>query len=129
MPRRFRFQWDDEVVINATEDDIGTVYVDDANLLEMLRTVIWRSQVGNADLHLNPTEAVEQIADLVRVRGDGITDVSPWVADDMAIHVEPFCTCGHPLDEHQTGEGPWSGFCYDHDCKCERPTPDQEEPS
>ncbi len=22
------------------------------------------------------------------------------------------CTCGHPLTEHQTGEGPWTGFCY-----------------
>lgn len=25
---------------------------------------------------------------------------------------EPLCGCGHPLTMHQTGEGPWTGFCY-----------------
>lgn len=33
------------------------------------------------------------------------------------------CSCGHPVREHQVGEGPWTGFCADVDCKCERPTP------
>lgn len=33
------------------------------------------------------------------------------------------CECGHALSGHQTGEGPWTGFCADHDCKCESPTP------
>ena len=41
------------------------------------------------------------------------------------------CECGHPIREHQTGEGMWTGFCYadastDTDptaqCKCESPT-------
>lgn len=22
------------------------------------------------------------------------------------------CTCGHPAGRHQTGEGPWAGFCF-----------------
>jgi hypothetical protein len=31
------------------------------------------------------------------------------------------CSCGHPVAEHQTGTGPWTGFCADTDCKCESP--------
>jgi len=40
------------------------------------------------------------------------------------------CACGHPVIEHQTGKGPWTGFCYadastptdpTRQCKCERP--------
>ena len=42
------------------------------------------------------------------------------------------CECGHPVNEHQTGEGAWTGFCYadastptdpTRQCKCEQPTP------
>jgi hypothetical protein len=32
------------------------------------------------------------------------------------------CDCGDPIAEHQTGEGPWTGFCANPDCKCESPT-------
>jgi len=38
------------------------------------------------------------------------------------------CTCGHPVDGHQTGDGPWTGFCGDPDCKCELPIPDPSDP-
>lgn len=33
-----------------------------------------------------------------------------------------YCVCGHLVGEHQTGEGPFTGFCYgdpDNSCKCE----------
>lgn len=43
------------------------------------------------------------------------------------------CECGHPIDQHQTGEGAWTGFCWgvvhndvfndDDPCECERPVP------
>lgn len=32
------------------------------------------------------------------------------------------CECGHPMPAHQSGEGPWTGFCADQECKCEWPT-------
>jgi len=35
------------------------------------------------------------------------------------------CDCGHPVNEHQTGEGAWTGFCWTEDsCKCESPVVD-----
>jgi len=46
------------------------------------------------------------------------------------------CECGHRVDQHQTGEGPWTGFCYalpedgqltGEACQCERPTIDGKE--
>lgn len=41
---------------------------------------------------------------------------------------ERLCSCGHPVASHQTGTGPWTGFCYalasgDDECECERPDP------
>lgn len=33
------------------------------------------------------------------------------------------CTCGHRVDDHQTGAGPFTGFCAGYDCKCEAPEP------
>ena len=27
------------------------------------------------------------------------------------------------MAEHQTGQGPWTGFCAADDCKCESPSP------
>lgn len=35
------------------------------------------------------------------------------------------CNCGHLFREHQTGEGPWTGFCggNDAECECVWPTP------
>jgi hypothetical protein len=60
-----------------------------------------------------------------------------------------YCDCGHPLDMHQTGKGPWTGFCYgtlgtiadgdyaatliaqgvdaNEPCACEKPTIDGQE--
>jgi hypothetical protein len=38
--------------------------------------------------------------------------------------VVPFdtCVCGHPVTTHQTGFGPWTGFCFhDPECECEEP--------
>ena len=33
------------------------------------------------------------------------------------------CECGHEIAAHQTGEGPWTGFCgADMDCPCESPS-------
>jgi hypothetical protein len=39
------------------------------------------------------------------------------------------CDCGHPISEHQTGSGPWTGFCGQSDCDCEQPTVNGEERS
>lgn len=31
------------------------------------------------------------------------------------------CACGHDYGAHQTGEGPWTGFCGASGCDCEAP--------
>ncbi len=33
----------------------------------------------------------------------------------------PCSTCRHPMTAHQTGEGPFTGWCYQDDCDCEWP--------
>jgi uncharacterized lipoprotein YmbA len=35
------------------------------------------------------------------------------------------CGCGHPVDDHQTGTGPWTGFCghLEVECGCEAVSP------
>lgn len=48
------------------------------------------------------------------------------VAGDALVVPFDTCACGHPRDGHQTGKGPWTGFCGDPDCKCEEPHPDDE---
>jgi hypothetical protein len=42
------------------------------------------------------------------------------ILDDDVTPV-PLCVCAHPIAAHQTGEGPWTGFCGDLDCECESP--------
>lgn len=45
-----------------------------------------------------------------------------------AVITDPkdLCDCGHRIDQHQTGEGAWAGFCYADttNCDCEQPTKD-----
>lgn len=51
-------------------------------------------------------------------------DIEERTVTDVELLEELICTCGHPTDKHQIGEGPWTGFCYgdsDNNCKCERP--------
>jgi hypothetical protein len=36
------------------------------------------------------------------------------------------CVCGHELVAHQTGQGPWTGFCGGRGCDCEAPVPESE---
>lgn len=49
-------------------------------------------------------------------------DDGPSMHDCKYLHQAPTdCGCGHPWLEHQTGDGPWAGFCSDPDCKCESP--------
>jgi len=51
--------------------------------------------------------------------GDG------WI--DVGLSPELPCVCGHALERHQTGMGPYTGWCGDdcecewHDCECEWP--------
>lgn len=69
-----------------------------------------------------------------------IEETYEWVTSLETIcadFTEPMCDCGHPIDQHQTGDGPWTGFCYgtlreigdpipdgldpDEPCSCEGP--------
>lgn len=63
-------------------------------------------------------------------------------ANDFApVPAFTVCRCGHPVADHQTGVGPWTGFCYGtlgqlgseyvtpgadpaEPCACESPVPD-----
>lgn len=56
-----------------------------------------------------------------------------WFQFTKAKDLTGTCRCGHPVAGHQTGEGPWTGFCYatnagdySSDCDCERPEPIDE---
>ena len=38
---------------------------------------------------------------------------------DAVDAVATMCVCGHEVAMHQTGEGPWTGFCAESECECE----------
>lgn len=48
----------------------------------------------------------------------------------LALRKSGWCECDHPVMQHQTGDGPWTGMCYGdprQDCKCEGPNPQKED--
>lgn len=84
---------------------VGVEYVNDdaIEVVDIARTVV-------------PPDAWAAVID----DSDGDED---YTADHRPAPDPRPCSCGHPVREHQVGEGPWTGFCADVDCKCERPTP------
>lgn len=133
----FYFLWDDDVPVRADLTEQGQWVIDGTNLIEMARSVIWEFQQGDRSLAgpMTPQQAVESITNLMAlyvpwadsaVLPDWIRESSP-ICDDQGrpvdIEDDPLCDCGHLFSLHQTGDGPWAGFCYaGDDCKCERPT-------
>lgn len=67
--------------------------------------------------------------DRYSTEGDQVrADIIDSTVAEVEEQVSDPCRCEHPLHMHQTGEGPWTGFCawMDTDgnqCKCSQPEP------
>ena len=129
------FLWDDDVPIRFDVTEQGQWVIDGGQLLEMARSVIWEFQQGDRSLAgpMPPQQAVESITSLMALYIPAYdTAILPgWIRESSPICDErgqpvdvendPLCTCGHPVSAHQTGDGPWTGFCGQSDCDCEAP--------
>jgi hypothetical protein len=131
------FLWADDVPIAFTVNDLDEWVVDGANLIEMVRSIVWQQQQGDFSPEgaITPQQAIESIVDVVSLYRPGVDEkVLPgWVKDSCPVCDSSgnelgragLCSCGHAIDAHQTGEGPWSGFCGGEvdsgGCECESP--------
>jgi len=97
----------------------------------MAQSVIHHWALGDAS-PIGPLQPVDVINDISHLFGLHQADTDEAILDSSGdyplcdedgndIEASPLCSCGHAIDEHQTGEGPWTGFCFDPDCKCEQP--------
>jgi hypothetical protein len=82
-----------------------------------VRLVIQRREgAGNTstfETYMDPDRAARLVLDLARVTADA-RDIAAELAE------RPCADCGHGNDQHQSGEGPWTGFCGTPECDCER---------
>jgi hypothetical protein len=68
-----------------------------ARALEVVRQRIWSQLVDQADMRGDPRE--------------GGLSIHGMPTHDDSTSDEPRCACGHLISVHQTGVGPWTGFC------------------
>jgi len=141
MNQQQYFSWDDDVAIpftlvNDRRRVTGTA------LLQMVHAALWHAQSGD----FSPKQTIETTVELTGCY-QPLSDeaiLPAWVndldeCDEDGNDLDPatrYCDCGHAINAHQTGDGPWTGFCYalpkdgqltGESCQCERPTIDGKE--
>lgn len=129
------FIWtDDADPIPFHVNDLGEWVVSGDSLIYMVRVLTGIYEQGDSSPvgPLTPQHVLEQIQDLIGVyqpQADysilpdefNATNYSLCTKDGREIHgsVSGVCSCGHAMGDHQTGEGPWTGFCGVADCECD----------
>jgi hypothetical protein len=73
-------------------------------------------------------DIIEDDQVLESASGLGVAETHPLYEAYLEASLDiddPCADCGHSIEDHQTGDGPWTGFCGIPDCECEAPTPDE----